>query len=111
MSTTEFLKTLDYDQLQFCRDKCDEMLRAIQEEQKKVAWAVTDGSFNYGWYRTEDYLKAVECLAREAENRWKEETEDEKSNPQTRNWLNFSIRGQRLPASEYEALFADGQWG
>jgi hypothetical protein len=75
---------------------------------EKVAWAVTDGQINYGWYRTEDYLKAVECLAREAEERWKEE---DKSNPEPRNWLNFSIRGQRLPVSEYEALFADGQWG
>ncbi|MDU5552072.1 MAG: hypothetical protein E6051_20160 [Citrobacter freundii] len=111
MSTTDFLKTLDRVQLQFCRNKCDEMLRAIQEEQKKVAWAVTDGSVNYGWYRTEDYLKAVECLVREAEKRWNEETEEDKGNPQTRGWLNFSIQGQRLPASEYEALFADGQWG
>lgn len=108
MSTTDFLKTLDFDQLQFCRDKCDEMIRAIQEEEKKVAWAVTDGHINYGWFRTEDYLKAVKCLSDEAENRWEEE---DKSAPEPRNWLNFSIRGQHLPASEYEALFADGQWG
>ncbi|WP_154905063.1 hypothetical protein [Klebsiella michiganensis] len=111
MSTTEFLDKLDYEQLKFCRDKCEEMIRAIQEEEKKVAWAVTDGAINFGWYRTEDYLKAVECLTREAENRWKEETAEDKRNPETRNWLNFSIRGQRLPVSEYEALFADGQWG
>ena len=29
MSTTDFLKTLDYDQLRFCRDKCNEMIEAI----------------------------------------------------------------------------------
>ncbi|WP_227541843.1 hypothetical protein [Klebsiella pneumoniae] len=29
-------------------------------------------------------------MAREAEERWKEE---DKSNPEPRNWLNFSIRG------------------
>ena len=107
-STPEFLNKLDYRQLQFCRDECEARIKAIEEEEKKVAWAVTDGQINYGWYRTEDYLKAVEGLAREAEERWKQE---DKSNPEPRNWLNFSIRGQRLPVSEYEALFADGQWG
>lgn len=108
MSTTDFLKTLEYDQLVFCRNKCDDMIRAIQAEEKKVAWAVTDGGINVGWFRTDDYLKAVECLAHEAEKRWEEE---DKTNPQTRDWLNLSIRGQRLPLSQYNALFADGQWG
>lgn len=108
MSTTDYLKGLDYGQLKFCRDKCDEMIRSIQAEEKKVAWAVTDGQINYGWFRTEDYLKAIECLANEAGKRWEEE---DKSDPQTRGWLNYSIQGQHLPASEYEALFADGQWG
>lgn len=37
MSTTEFLKTLDYDQLQFCRDECEARIKAIEEEEKKVA--------------------------------------------------------------------------
>jgi hypothetical protein len=107
-STPEFLNKLDYEQLKHCRDECEARIRAIQEEEKKVAWAVTDGSVNYGWFRTDDYLKAVECLAYEAKKRWEDE---DKSNPEPRGWLNFSIRGQRLPASEYEALFADGQWG
>lgn len=29
MSTTDYLKTLDYDQLKFCRERCDETIRAI----------------------------------------------------------------------------------
>lgn len=108
MSTTDFLKALDYDQLRFCRDTCNEMIKAIQEEEKKVAWAVTDGDINFGWFRTEDYLKAVKCLGTVAVERWEE---SDKSNPDTRGWLNFSIVGQRLPVSEYDKLFADGQWG
>lgn len=108
MSTTDFLSKLDYDQLRFCRDKCNEMIRSIQEEDKKVAWAVTDGGVNFGWFRTEDYLKAVELLTRKAAERW--ESAD-KENPDTRYELNLSIEGQRLPLSEYNALFADGQWG
>lgn len=108
MSITDFLKTLDFDQLQFCRDKCDEMIRAIQEEEKKVAWAVTDGGINHGWFRTEDYQKAVACLAVVAGKRWERA---DKGNPETRYELNLAIEGQRLPASEYEALFSDGQWG
>lgn len=108
MSTTDFLSNLDYNQLRFCRDKCDEMIRAIQAEDKQVAWAVTDGESNYGWFRTEDYLKAVEFLASQAAERW--EISD-KNKPDTRHWLNFAIEGQRLSVSEYNKLFADGQWG
>lgn len=108
MSTTDFLKKLDYDQLRFCRDKCNEMIRSIQEEEKKVAWAVTDGGINFGWFRTDDYLKAVELLAREAAERWERA---DKENPETRYELNLSIEGQRLPVSEYNKLFEDGQWG
>lgn len=108
MSTKDFLSKLDYDQLRYCRNMCDEMIRSIQEEEKKVAWAVTDGGINYGWFRTEDYLKAVECLASVATERWEE---SDKNKPDTRGWLNFAIEGQRLPVSEYNKLFADGQWG
>lgn len=108
MSTTDYLKTLDYDQLQFCREQCDEMIRAIQAEEKKIAWAVTDGGINLGWFRTEDYLKAVECIAKVATERW---AESEKTKPDTRYWLNLSIKGERLPLSEYSALFSDPQWG
>lgn len=70
MSTTAFLDKLDYRQLQFCRDECERRIRAIQEEEKKVAWAVTDRGLIFGWFRTEDYLKAVELLARKAAERW-----------------------------------------
>lgn len=107
MSTTDYLKTLDYEQLKFCRDKCEEMIHSIQEEEKKVAWAVTDGWINYGWFRTEDYPKAVELLAKEAAEMW---ADADKQNPSPRE-LNILIKGQRLPLSEYNELFADGQWG
>ncbi|EKT7569727.1 hypothetical protein A8N28_004415 [Salmonella enterica] len=108
MSTTEFLDKLDYEQLKFCRDECNDRIRAIQEEEKKVAWAVTDGGVNFGWFRTEDYPKAVELLTRKAAERWERA---DKENPETRYELNIAIEGERLPLSEYNALFADGQWG
>ena len=47
MSTTAFLDKLDYRQLQFCRDECDRRIKAIQEEEKKVAWA--NRSWPYLW--------------------------------------------------------------
>lgn len=108
MSTTEFLETLSLDQLKHHRDKCNERIRAIQEEDKIVAWAVTDGGINYGWFRTEDYPKAVELLARKAAELW---AQADKENPGTKYELNLAIDGERLPVSEYKALFADGQWG
>lgn len=107
-STPEFLKQLDYEQLKHCRELCHNRIREIEAEEKKVAWAVTDGGLNYGWFRTEDYLKAVECLASLAAERWEE---SDKADPSARGWLNLSVQGSRLPASEYNALFADGQWG
>ena len=79
MSTTAFLDKLDYRQLQFCRDECDRRIKAIQEEEKKVAWAVTDRGLIFGWFRTEDYLKAVELLARKAAERWERA---DKENPE-----------------------------
>ncbi len=84
------------------------MIEAIQAEKKKVAWAVTDGSINEGWFRTEDYLKAVACFAREAEKRWKE---SDKTSPENRHELSLQIKGVSLPESDYNSLFADGQWG
>ena len=48
LSTTEFLDRLNYEQLKFCRELCNERIRAIQEGEKKVAWVVTDGGVNFG---------------------------------------------------------------
>ena len=106
MSTTDYLNSLNYEQLKYCRDKCNERIRAIQAEEKKVAWVVIADGVNLDWFRTEDYPKAVACLAKEATVRWEG---DDKLNPSHE--LNLSIKGTRLPASEYEALFSDGYWG
>ncbi|HHA2249956.1 TPA: hypothetical protein ACOEHG_004898 [Enterobacter ludwigii] len=107
-SIPEFLNKLDYDQIKYCRDECDRRINAVEAEEKKVAWAVTDGAINFGWFRTEDYPKAVECLASSAAERWEEA---DKEKPKTHYELNISIEGTRLPLSEYEKLFADGEWG
>mgnify|MGYP005980276477 CR=1 FL=1 len=108
LSIIEFLSNLSHQQLLFCQTECDKRIRAIQAEEKKVAWAVTDGGINVGWFRTEDYEKAVECLAKEAAERWKESS---KEMPETTYDLNLAIEGTRLPLSEYNELFSDGQWG
>ncbi|MCQ6609266.1 hypothetical protein NO386_25875 [Escherichia coli] len=50
----------------------------------------------------------MELLARKAAERW--ELAD-KENPETKYELNLYIEGNRLPLSEYNALFADGEWG
>ncbi|EAC2054279.1 TPA: hypothetical protein KAD01_004536 [Escherichia coli] len=109
MSTTAFLDKLDYRQLKFCRDECDRRIKAIQEEEKKVAWAITDGGINLGWFRTENYVKAAERLASLASELWEEEPD--KEHPSTHLGLNLAIEGHHLPLSEYNALFADGEWG
>lgn len=80
----------------------------LSRGRKKVAWAVTDRGLIFGWFRTEDYLKAVELLARKAAERWERA---DKENPETKYELNLYIEGNRLPLSEYNALFADGEWG
>lgn len=108
MSTTEFLGKLDYEQLKFCRDECNDRIRAIQEREKKVAWVVTDGRVNFGCFRTEDYPKAVEFLTRKAAERWERA---DKENPETRYELNIAIEGKLLPLSEYNALCVYGVRG
>lgn len=50
----------------------------------------------------------MELLARKAAERWERA---DKENPETKYELNLYIEGNRLPLSEYNALFADGEWG
>lgn len=105
MSTTDYLKTLSYDQLCFCRDKADEMIRAIQEEERLVVWFVTDGSINYGWFRTSDYPKAIACFTELAEKHWRE-ADQENPSPKGDD-LNLFIKGLRLTRTEYKELFGE----
>lgn len=102
MSTTEFLKTLTLDQLIFARDTAAEMIKAIREEEKKAVWRVTDRWMSHGNFRTEDYLKAIECFVRVATSNFAKCGDDVQSN---REDLMLRIDCEMVPASEYEGWF------
>lgn len=42
MGTIDFLKGLDLQQLRFARDKAEEMIAAIEDQEKVLLWAVED---------------------------------------------------------------------
>lgn len=103
MSTTDYLKNLSYNQLVFCRDQAEEMIRAIDEEKKRVVWFVHDDGINQEWFRTEDFLSAQEFANKMQIERWKDA---DHSAPDILD-LKVHVIGRRVPESEYIALFGE----
>lgn len=60
MSTTEYLKGLDYDQLLFARDCADGLIKAKEAEARVPIWVVTTDCANVGAFLEHDYQRAVE---------------------------------------------------
>lgn len=64
ISIPAFLAELDLDQLDRCRELAQQRMDGIKATGKVQVWEVSDGSMNY--YGTQDYLAAVDTLARKA---------------------------------------------
>jgi len=60
MSTRDYLKELDYDQLLFARNCADELIKAKDAEKRVKVWIVSDDCRNVGGFLHDDYQKAVE---------------------------------------------------
>lgn len=98
MSIPDFLKGLSESQLQFCHQMSGKMIEAKNEEEKKIIWRVCAGRMCYGNFRTEDYLKALDCVVETGKEEWNPNDLD---NP----CLNIEVVAERVPASEYESYF------
>lgn len=64
MSTTEYLDTLDINQLRFARDEAARRIKAAEDRPKKIVWVVSNGIYNVSWHRQDDYLEALQSLLR-----------------------------------------------
>lgn len=62
MSTNEYLDSLTIDQLRYARDEADKRIKKAEQQPKKIVWVVSNGFYNDGWYREEDYDKALKHL-------------------------------------------------
>lgn len=97
-SITDYLSGLDESQLKFCYEKAGKMLEAKRREEKKIVWRVFSGGICYGNFRTEDYLKALDCVVETGKEEWDPTDLDNPS-------LKIEIVAERVPASEYESYF------
>jgi len=97
-SIPDYLNGLSETQLKCCYEKAGEMLEAKQNEKKKIVWRVCAGRMCYGSFRTEDYLKALDCVVETGKEEWDPTDLD---NP----CLNIEVIAERVPESEYESYF------
>ena len=97
ISTRRFLAEMDLDQLLYCLEHANELLERKRNEARKIIWQVVeDRSLAVGNFREDDYLGAVDFLAKYA----RKEFEDGERN-------SYSIEPMRVPASEYDSYFED----
>ena len=97
-SIPDYLNGLSEAQLKCCYEKAGKMLDAKRREEKKIVWRVCSGRICYGNFRTEDYLKALDCVVETGKEEWDPADLD---NP----CLKIEIVAERVPASEYESYF------
>lgn len=63
ISTKDFIKDLDIDQLRYCRDMCEQKIERLEAEPRRVVWVVVvDNYLVDSRFKTEDYGKAWERL-------------------------------------------------
>lgn len=65
MSTEEFLKALDYEQLKFARDCAESLIAAKNAESRVKLFVVSDDCMNYAAFTADHYSDAVERLCDE----------------------------------------------
>lgn len=99
MSITSLLETLTKDQLIFTIERAKVLLEIKQNEQTKIVWKVEDRWSVIRCFREENYLDAVEYLAKKAKmNHVLFKSPDNKE---------FSIVHERVLESEYENWFTE----
>lgn len=61
--TKDFIKGLDIDQLRHCRDLCEQKIKRLEAEPRKVVWVVVvDNYLVDSRFKTEDFGEAWERL-------------------------------------------------
>lgn len=99
MTHNEPFSGLDSIQLSNLQDIINKRLASIKQQEKKIVWRVYNQKMCEGNFREENYLGAVDCLAKISANLWQDD------NNRTTYDLNISIVGEKVPAEEYESWF------
>ncbi|WP_140921054.1 hypothetical protein [Limnobaculum xujianqingii] len=97
-SYKERIANLDLYQLKDFQNAIQHAIAEKQAEERRTVWRVFCGHFTVGNFRSDEYLKAVECLATAAKKAHSIDCND-------REELQFSIEAERVPVSEYEGWF------
>lgn len=100
MTHNERLDGLDSIQLGNLQEIINKRLASIKQQEKKIVWRVYNQNMCEGNFREEDYLGAVDCLAKRSADLWQDDLY-----PRSTRDLNISIEGERVPAEEYESWF------
>lgn len=96
LSYRDQIKDLDLDQLIDFRSVLSDAISRKQDEKKLTVWRVISRGMCYGNFRHDEYMKAVECLAKQAEKFFNDGDEF---------YMNIEIFAEKLPESEYEDWF------
>lgn len=65
MSTNDYLKKLDLDQLRYARDKAQSLINDIEEQEKVKLWVVSGVYINEACFKEDDFYAAKERLCKE----------------------------------------------
>ncbi|HHR6445334.1 TPA: hypothetical protein ACS773_002117 [Providencia alcalifaciens] len=98
MSYRDQIKDLDLDQLVDFRSVISDAISRKQDEKKLTVWRVISRGLCYGNFRHDEYMKAVACLAKQAEEFFNDGAEYE---------MSMEIVAEKIPESEYEDWFND----
>ena len=63
MSTTDYLKTLDYDQLVFAKEHAELLIKEKDAESRVKVWLISDDCLNFGCFPDDQYEEAVQYMA------------------------------------------------
>lgn len=62
MSTTDYLNTLNQEQLKFARDYADSLLKTLNQQPRKTVWTVEAGYINVAHFKEHQYIECAEKL-------------------------------------------------
>ncbi|QDF95183.1 hypothetical protein CJ010_00755 [Azoarcus sp. DD4] len=100
MSTDEFLKGLNYGQLQYARRRCDELIQAKNKEAKRKVWVVSDTDIKYKYFQEDEYVCAAEFLLSLA-----------RKNAEEGDIEDLELSSEFLMKSEWDEMFPNNERG
>lgn len=106
MSTDEFLKDLNYDQLQYAHQRCGELIAEKEKGQRQLVWKVQSEHWIVKYFQADEYLVAAEFLVTQA----RENAADQSRSGFPRE-MELELSHAYLRQSEWDELFPNNERG